>query len=932
MPSTSFSGHGHRPAAAAVLDGRSSQAALRVALVAAAGLVVMSGIFLVTRPVQAGIGDIFALGIAWIFNIFTGWVGQLLLIVVSALIWVAQYNGFVTSPPVANGWSIVRDVTNMFFILVLLVIAFGTILGVDAYSYKNKMLSRLLIMAVVVNFSRTICGLLIDFAQVVMLTFVYGFKEAAGGNFADALRITSLMQDRASGIEETVSAWSIAVAMILAFFMVLIALVVVILMTITLAIRIVYLWLLVVLSPLAFFLKAVPGGSASGYYGMWWKMFTGQVIVGPVMAFFLWLSLVSVASNQLTSNGFPSAAQKGAGAEVVSGSITEAFQDSEIEAFIIAICLLMGGLQLSKQISSESAGAAPGIAKKAASLGMRAAKGIGRGAANATGVTAGYNAAKDKVLSAGTRVPLVSTAAGRALGEHRQKMGSAGADNAKWLNQLTPDERKRATRSVLPDAMLSPEARGLKKEALRADVKEMAEKGAKTDAEKKEFFDKRSKLESLGSRMGDKSVATDVKGLYKKRPDLIVNEDERDPNKMREQRNALKRAAASLSAKDVEDMEGNALTSAVLANMNPNALLGSRDALRQKLGDMPESSRGGMKTMLDSLDAKEKSMEEARDKDGNRLYNDKQIARELRGMAEGGQGSFRADSVKSLTDEDRANYFGTLNKEQLANMPAEALGTALVAAASSAGSLSGNDLSKLSGSMDRMAQALANQPQAIEKLPSALKEQLRDSLISSGADAPLAVLAAGGTADQAFKGYDNAKLAQFMGTGENASVAAKLVNPSRLVDKGGANPLTAQMLMKLDVESVSTMAREGNGDAAYGVITAAEQVANAKAEDLAGTGMAADQIKLLQERAKGMLEDLAASGNMRATSDMKFTGQAMSAISSKLDKAMGAPGRAVEAAVEKIKGKVSSVKEAVERSNERVRDTYRKGKRTVKRF
>src|SRR5688572_16403838 len=157
MPSTSFSGHGHTPAAAAVLDGRSSQA-VRAALVAAAGFIVVGGIFLVTRPAHAGIGDIFLLGIAWIFQVFTGWVGNLLPIIVGALIWVAQYNGFVTSAPVANGWGIVRDVTNMFFILVLLVIAFGTILGVDAYSYRNKMLSRLLIMAVVVNFSRTICG------------------------------------------------------------------------------------------------------------------------------------------------------------------------------------------------------------------------------------------------------------------------------------------------------------------------------------------------------------------------------------------------------------------------------------------------------------------------------------------------------------------------------------------------------------------------------------------------------------------------------------------------------------------------------------------------------------------------------------------------------------------------------------------------------
>jgi hypothetical protein len=171
-----------------------------------------------------------------------------------------------------------------------------------------------------------------------------------------------------------------------------------------------------------------------------------------------------------------------------------------------------------------------------------------------------------------------------------------------------------------------------------------------------------------------------------------------------------------------------------------------------------------------------------------------------------------------------------------------------------------------------MAKALANQPQAIERLPGALKEQLRDSLVNSGADAPLAVLAAGGTADQAFKGYDNNKLSEFMGKGNNAAAAAKLVDPGRFGENGGANPLTAQMLMKLDVDSVSNMAKEGKGDAAHGVIDAVEKIAKANAAELAGTGMADDQIRLLQERTKKMLSELESIGNQQSANDMRFSG------------------------------------------------------------
>lgn len=881
------------------------------AFVAAVIMLVATGVFVAFQPAIAGIGDIFALGIAWIFNVFVGWVGQLLLIMVSALIWVAQYNGFVNSAPVANGWTIVRDVTNMFFILVLLVIAFGTILGVDAYSYKNKMLSRLLIMAVVVNFSRTICGLIIDFAQVVMLTFVYGFKEAAGGNFADALRITSLMQARVAegaGEDSSINAWSIAVSMILAFFLVLISLVVVTLMTITLAIRIVYLWLLIVMSPLAFFLKAVPGSMASQQYSKWWSMFTSQVVVGPVMAFFLWLSLVSVASQNLTTNGFPSAAATGVGQEVVRGEITEAFQSTEIQAFIIAICLLMGGLQMSKEISAN-VGAAQGIAKKVGGTAMRAGKAIGRGAANATGVTAGYNAAKDRVLSAGTRMPLVSSAAGRALGEHRQKMAGAGAENAKWLGQLTPKERSRMAKSVLPDAMLSPEARGLKKEALRANVKDLA-KTAKTDDEKKEFFKQRSDLEGLGGRMRDSSVFNDVKGLYKQRPDLIVNPDEKDAGKLKAQREALKRTAGSLSGRDIEEMPGSALTPAVLSQMNPNALLGSRDAIRAKLDDMPGGQRLQVKGLLDAIDQEEIKAEA----DG---LKDKALGKHMRDFAGQQQVGMMADAVNQLTDSDRVTAIESMLKkgDNLSAMPAEALSTALIAAAASAPNLAGSDLDRLNANMDKMALALANQPQAIEKLPSALRDNLRDALVASPAYAPAAVLAAGGTVDQAFKGYDRkggfaddasrAKFQNYISDPNNAKAVASTISGSALMDNGGKNEIATALAAAVSAKDIVGMAKAGRGDNAM-AMTMVMEVHNTQT-----------------------FNEL---GQMKDAAAMTFSGQAKEELKSLVESAKAAPGKMAADVKGFVGSKMEAVKNEVKDSVQRGVDAARKVNRTRKRI
>ena len=66
----------------------------------------------------------------------------------------------------------------MFFVVVLLIIALATILNQEKYSYKTW-LPKLILMAVLINFSKMICGLIIDVAQVVMMTFVNAFKDVS---------------------------------------------------------------------------------------------------------------------------------------------------------------------------------------------------------------------------------------------------------------------------------------------------------------------------------------------------------------------------------------------------------------------------------------------------------------------------------------------------------------------------------------------------------------------------------------------------------------------------------------------------------------------------------------------------------------------------------------------------------------------------------
>src|SRR3989344_6014951 len=121
-----------------------------------------------------------------LISAYVSLIGLLALQMVNLLIKIAQFNNFVDFAPVVTGWTIIRDVVNMPFIVMLLVIAISTILGYEAYSYR-RLLPRLVLMAVLINFSRTIIGLLIDVGQIFMLTFVNAFSGAAGGNFVNAL-------------------------------------------------------------------------------------------------------------------------------------------------------------------------------------------------------------------------------------------------------------------------------------------------------------------------------------------------------------------------------------------------------------------------------------------------------------------------------------------------------------------------------------------------------------------------------------------------------------------------------------------------------------------------------------------------------------------------------------------------------------------------
>ncbi len=349
--------------------------------------------------------------IAHVVYYFLYAVGLLFINVLHWLAVVAAWNHFIDVPTVIQGWVIVRDLSNMFFILVLLVIAFATILRVENYSAR-RLLPKLLLMALLINFSRTICGLIIDAAQVVMLTFVAGFSHNGINNLVDLFglkNMVTMVSDSTNPAVGDVQFMGVLAGIIIAFLAIVIAMIVVIILLAVLLFRVIMLWLYVILSPLAFLLSTFPAGAR--YASMWWQEFTKQVIIGPILAFFLWLAIATaqssstnLASLELSQN-------------FQSGIVTSLFTADNFQVYIITLGLLLGGLITAQQLG--------GAAGSLAGRGLSASKGQIRKLTGARYVGERWGAFQAKRESA--RKAKVERVGQRLYGAYSTGVGAAKA-------------------------------------------------------------------------------------------------------------------------------------------------------------------------------------------------------------------------------------------------------------------------------------------------------------------------------------------------------------------------------------------------------------------------------------------------------------------------------------------------------------------------
>lgn len=648
-----------------------------------------AGLIFLVAPTSAQVinpldnpGTIAVYVVGKIVELYVSVVGWICLQLVYILLIVASYNNFVNSEAVTQGWSIVRDVVNMFFILILLVIAFATIFNVSEYKYQ-KMLPRLLIMAVVINFSRTIAGLLIDLGQVVMLTFVNGFKAAAGANFVNALRINELLQWNQMALMETANndvTLYIFVGYLLAAIMVTVAAVVLAVMVFMLVMRVVVLWFLIVLSPAAFLSSVWPSGRLKANYGKWWDMLLDNILAGPILAFFLWLSLLVLGSGTIGGTEFIDTATKagiiqGSGEALPTIGKTKVGTPENMISYIIAIGMLLGSLYMAQSMRSAGsgiAGSALGKIKGYASGAIRkpvgwAKRGVGAGAEAAKRrTTFGTRDTAIKILSQ-VKGPVVGTMARRVIGGMRQKQQAESAKYTKYLSGLSPDEIKAEGKKLEGAQTSVGQARRQVLESKRLYETGKMEHTAENvkEAQKRAAF--------LKSRAGfDPEIIKSLDEASKKRPDLFLSDERNESAKNEEDRKSdLEKYVSHLDAKEALSTRDEAFgsksfveyirkNSALVEAIEKSGSQKKREALAASQAEAAKGSMGATEAAKRTL--REVTVEDFKEMISNRersdFMTDDDIGKKLDRSAQ------EPEFLKALMDAGRIDPLvreGTLN-------------------------------------------------------------------------------------------------------------------------------------------------------------------------------------------------------------------------------------------------------------------------------
>jgi len=255
-------------------------------------------------------------------------------------------------------WTYVRDILNMAFIMVLLFSAFCTIFQVEQYNYK-KMLWKIVLMALLVNFSFPITRFIIDASNILMYTVInnslFAGCEAskALGCITDKSGLGALTGPSSSILTSLNDSSLIATTIVI--FMLAITFLAIGLL---LLIRLIVLAILIIFSPISFVGPIIPG--LSSYSSSWWDNLVKYSFFGPAIILGVAIT-VKLMQSQNIYNSLKETAKQ-AGTTALGSDATFFGYMAFVSIPIVLLWVVMG---IAQKMSIAGAGAVMGAAQGA---------------------------------------------------------------------------------------------------------------------------------------------------------------------------------------------------------------------------------------------------------------------------------------------------------------------------------------------------------------------------------------------------------------------------------------------------------------------------------------------------------------------------------------------------------------------------------------
>ncbi|MBI4691963.1 MAG: type IV secretion system protein [Candidatus Terrybacteria bacterium] len=510
---------------------------------------------------------------------------------------------------VKTGWGISRDIANLFFIFILLYIAIATILQLSGYGMK-ELLAKVIIIALLVNFSLMITRVVIDSSNILAMEFYNKLRnpivvDEKGGeikgakkpSFSEAL-VAGINPQTLFNIKETeepgtetfkqgetdATLMQIFIITSMGSIMFLIIAFVMFAAGVLFVIRSVVLWILMILAPLAFLFMILP--ATKQYASQWWKKLFDQSFFAPVYLFLFYLVVKIISEGTLIKQ-----------LKTNNQTFSSTFGSPDnaniqlILSFALLIVLTVACLIVAKQMGAVGAGAMQSWGQKmkgkaqgyAGKLSGRIARRAVAPAAEAfaTGEGKGRITRAFARMGEGARaIPLV----GGMLTRGAAKIGAGTRERIgeiqKKYEKYTPKELKNMIPTVMP----------FNRAAI---IQELAKRGElKTEQGLDENELKRSR--KIMQRYG-----MDTRAMDRLRPDII---DATTPEGEKQRADALKKANwVDMDKKTVENvMADKDMRNVVIANAGSGVArkiyeeteLGTQEKFFKSLTDLDKAAKG----------------------------------------------------------------------------------------------------------------------------------------------------------------------------------------------------------------------------------------------------------------------------------------------------------------------------------------------------